>query len=810
MINLSEQEKFFQSDFLDDDLTVTIPRILKSYTKSDGVVELVVDSIITQKTLITVSALMQARSFEYTYKHIDSVIRIEFVKDDVIRIRQNLGTKIIEKLQPMLVNEPEINSSPTIIETDYKIQLVTNKMKIDIIKNPFKINIFDEKGEKIIEQYNDDMHSVVQDRRRGFKEDGSVTEDNLKEKYSFPSMECFPSGCVKNNINSKFAWNFTSYTHYNENFYGLGEQFGKINKSGQNIPIWTVNPVGVSSSKAYKPIPFFMSSKGYGIYSNSPRKSMFEMGRQYYKTWTCQVQDELLDIFLFVGDYTKILSEYTNITGKCIMPPKWSFGVWMSRNCYRSSDEMIEVATKLRKEELPCDVMHLDWAYCKGEFDFDFDKSRFPSPKKLCDDLDAKGFNISIWNLPYQKFSSPIYEEGVRKSAFAMDTCGNVADVEAKEAIIDFSSKNGQEFYKDKIRPLLEAGIKVIKTDFGENAQEQLVYKEYDGDDMHNLYPLLYNKTAFEVCREVRGDDFLLWGRSAFAGCQRYPIFWGGDSDSDYLGMYHTLRGGLSIGLSGFPLWSHDVGGYFCTPDVNVYIRWLQFGMFSPLVRFHGTSEREPWAYGQAAVDQYKKYSEYRYRLMEYIYDQSNKCISDSTPLMRALVLDYPHDKNVENIDTQYMFGRDILVAPVFSDSFETQVYLPNGNSWVCFHTNKIYDGGRWITVDTPIDIMPIFIKSGVIIPLVDSMQYVNEKLYKNLELISILQDGHSSTSLVTDKLDLECTISLTDTTLKVDIDIKQNLQTTVKVYVQDITSVNVNGMSINFSSCDNVTIFKI
>ncbi len=734
-IDLKEYKTFSKSDFTGEHLKLHIPRVIKKLQVINGRVEMALDTLVCYKEPIVISALMQGRAFRFGGSMAEMTLVLEFVSPSTLRVRLSNGSKVPEKHQLMLLEEPRPLQSFRCVEGEEAYSLITDKALVKLYKNPFRMEIADSNGKVLYRQYNDDMHNVTQDRRRGFKEGEDDNMTGNAANLSYPGFECFPFGYVEDEDTGRFCYCESVETRFDECFYGFGERFSPINKNGQEILNWVINPVGVSNNKAYKSVPFFMSNRGYGVYYNTPRKIRFSMGDYFYKAYSSQVEDDLLDMFIFVEQDTRnILEQYTELTGKSQIPPKWSFGVWMSRNCYMTQKEIEEVAQKLRNEELPCDVMHIDWAYCKDfNFDFEFDTERYPDIPGMCRKLLDKGIKVSVWQLPYIKEASTIYKEAAEKGYLARHEDGSIADLEAHEGVIDFSNPDAVSWYQEKLRNLLKQGIRVIKTDFGENAQDCYRYFSLDGRDMHNLYPLLYNKAAYEVCQEVHPGDSLVWGRSAYAGCQRYPVYWGGDSDSDYNGMYHSLRGGLSLGLSGFPFWSHDVGGYFCTPEPDVYIRWLQFGMLSPLVRFHGTSAREPWAYGEEAVHQYRKYAALRYSLMEYLYSEAHQCAEDGTPMLRALVLDFSDDPMTVNIDDEYMLGRNILVAPVFSSDPVRKVYLPAGTAWLDLHHHKWYGGGRTVEISTPIDITPVFLRGETATPFVEPMNYVDERPHEKM-----------------------------------------------------------------------------
>ncbi|MEL7607901.1 MAG: TIM-barrel domain-containing protein [Bacillota bacterium] len=674
----------------------------------------------------------------------NACLRLDFIEGDILRIRLERGEAVRELERAMLVGAPKGADGAKVQDSGEAIIASCGKLVVQIDKNPFHMKVGTMDGAVLYDQYTDDMHSVTSDIRR--MQSNEFVEDeafhNMPKRYA--AFEVYPFGYVIDNKTGEICYTEALRSNYREAFFGFGESFSSANKSGQRKLIWMINPLGTSSAKSYKNVPFFMSSAGYGLYLNSSRKSVFDMGSYFFKTHTVASFDTQLDLFFIPGpDYASILKGYCDLTGHCInVPPKWSFGVWMGRNCYRTRGEIEEICAELRQRELPCDVIHLDWDYTRVEthgFDFLFDEQRFPDPASMIRWMRERHYRLSLWQLPYLNKNTPIYDYCREKGYFARLPEGVDPDSE-NVGVLDFSNPETVAWYQAQLKNLLQMGASVIKTDFGENADAEYRYRSIDGADMHNLYPLLYNKAAYEVCEEVCGEEALIWGRSAFAGAQRYPMYWGGDSDSDYYGLYHSLRGGLSLGLTGFPFWSHDVGGYFGTPDPDVYIRWVQFGMLSSHVRFHGTTAREPWHYGDAAVDVYRRYAAIRYSLIEYLYAEAHHAVEACTPMMRHLALDFGGDPTVLNIDDQYMLGRNVLVAGVFDNNPVRRLYLPAGR-WLDWHTNEILEGSRWIDYPVPPEIMPIFLRFGTATPLVAPKNYVGEKPDEYIRW-KILPDG--------------------------------------------------------------------
>jgi alpha-D-xyloside xylohydrolase len=298
----------------------------------------------------------------------------------------------------------------------------------------------------------------------------------------------------------------------------------------------------------------------------------------------------------------------------------------------------------------------------------------------------------------------------------------------ADAGFIDYSNPEAVEWVKEKFRKLFELDVSVIKVDFGEGAPPDAIYHGVASESMHNLYPLLYNKAIFEITAEFWGEDqAMVWARSAWAGSQRYPVHWSGDGVARLEDLPCVLRSTMSFGLSGFPFYSHDIGGFTGLPSPELYARWGQLGLLSSHARAHGAPPREPWAYGEEAETIFRRYDELRYRLMPYIYSEAVECGQNSLPMVRALVIDYQDDPTTHTLEDEYLFGRNLLVAPILDETIRRSVYLPSG-AWVDYWSKELLEGGRWIQVDAPLDVVPLYVRAGAILPHGPLMQYVDEK----------------------------------------------------------------------------------
>ena len=534
-----------------------------------------------------------------------------------------------------------------------------------------------------------------------------------------------------------------------ECFAGTGERFRKMDLSGQTFQLKNQDGQGVNNRRCYKNIPFYLSSRMYGAFFHTSDYCKLSLADHSTRSVQFLNDHATLDVFLIGGNNPEeILCSYRMLTGFPSMPPLWSFGIWMSRMTYFSADEVNEICNRLRAEHYPCDVIHLDTGWFRTDWlcEWKFNPERFPDPKAFIQRLADNGYKVSLWQLPYiAQGSEQIGEAKANKYISAPHTTSegsSIANVSPSgdeggassnfsaldyAGTIDFTYDKATDWYKNQLlKPLLDMGVKCIKTDFGENIHMDHTYYGSTPERLNNIYALLYQKAAYDITKEVTGDG-IVWARAAWAGCQRYPLHWGGDSESSWAGLAGSLKGGLHFGLSGFAFWSHDVPGFHSTPDFmnspideNVYVRWTQFGVFSSHMRYHGTCKREPWHY-PAIAPIVKRWWRLRYKLLPYIIEQAETCTKTGWPMLRALLMHHPNDRQVWHIDDEYYFGSEFLVCPVINGENKRDIYLPAttpdgspSDEWVNFFTGERLEGGRWYYgVEVPLDQMPVFVRPG-------------------------------------------------------------------------------------------------
>jgi alpha-D-xyloside xylohydrolase len=539
--------------------------------------------------------------------------------------------------------------------------------------------------------------------------------------------------------------------------YGLGERFGAFVKNGQTIDIWNRDG-GTCTEQAYKNIPFFVTNRGWGVFVNHPEQVSFEVASEKVSKVGFSVQGEALEYVIIDGPTPKgVLERYTRLTGRPALPPLWSFGLWLTTSFTTDYDEgtVNSFIDGMRDRDLPLHVFHFDCYWMRGLnwCDFEWDPAVFPDPVGMLKRLKERGLKICLWINPYIAQQSPLFREGKEKGYLLKRADGSVWQWDlwqAGQGIVDFTNPEACAWYTGHLKRLAAMGVDCFKTDFGERIPTDVVW--HDGSDperMHNYYAFLYNKIVSEVLTETTGES-VLFARSASVGSQRFPVHWGGDCYSDYEAMAESLRGGLSLGLSGFGFWSHDIGGFENTAPADVYKRWCAFGLLSSHSRLHGSkSYRVPWHYDDEAVDVLRRFTKLKCRLMPYLYATAVEATQTGTPSMRAMVLEFPEDPGCEPLDRQYMLGSSLLVAPVFREDGRVSVYLPKGR-WTHLLSGETVEGPGWRAETHDVFSLPVYVRPNTLLawgatddrPDYDHADGVVLALYE-------LADGASATATV-------------------------------------------------------------
>ncbi len=650
--------------------------------------------------------------------------KIDFVTPRTVRIRM-LTTPVEPKVSTsiMLAKEPGKDESWKVTETENTIVYAGNYGTVQINKNPWRVVLKDKTG-RILSQ--------------------TVTlrdADSTQVKYT-------PFSFIKRGSDNARRINPVFTLTADEMIFGCGESATGLNKVGQKVNLFVTDPQGPETDQMYKPIPFFMSNRGYGMFMHTSAPVTCDFGATYIGLNKMFMGDENLDLFVFFGEPKDILDEYTDLVGKPGMPPLWSFGTWMSRITYFSEKEGYDVAANIRKNKYPCDVIHFDtgWFDVDWQCDYKFSENRFQNPQQMLKDLKSQGFHVCLWQLPYFTPKNRYFPELIKKDMYVKNGNG---ELPYEDVVLDFSNPETVKWYQDKLAGLLNIGVSAIKVDFGEAAPLNGIYASgKSGWYEHNLYPVRYDMAVSEITKKLHNEN-IMWARAAWAGSQRYPLHWGGDAATTNTGMLGTLRAGLSFGLSGFSFWSHDMGGFVKSTPEDLYCRWLPFGFLTSHTRAHGAPPTEPWLYDSKRVqDVFRKSAEMKYRLMPYVYAQTKECTEKGLPMLRALFVEFPDDPGAWKVDDEYLFGSQILVAPLLESGITGRtVYLPEGK-WIDYQTEKVYEGG-WHRIEAGSLPIIMLVRDGSVLPHLKLAQSTSEMDWSKMSLKVYSADKKQAEGLI-------------------------------------------------------------
>lgn len=546
----------------------------------------------------------------------------------------------------------------------------------------------------------------------------------------------------------------------NEHFFGLGEKAGPLDRRGRMYKMWNSDKpcYGVDEDPLYKSIPFFMSSLNYGIFFDNTYKTEFDFGNTLKDSFSFSAPDgEMIFYFIYGEDYKEIISRYAQLTGQPIMPPKWALGFSQCRGMLTNEKLTREIAAGYRQRQIPCDIIYQDIGWVEGLQNFEWKKRRYNNPQKMLSDLAQAGFKVIV-------SQDPVISQSTTKQWKEADALGYfVTDTRTGEAydmpwpwggncgIVDFTNPAVGDWWGAYQQKPLDDGVKGFWTDMGEPAwsneesTDRLFMKHHIGghDEIHNVYGLTWDKVVTEQFEKRNPNQRIFQlTRAGYAGMQRYTFGWSGDAGdgNNVLEGWSQLENqiplGLSAGMGLIPFWSCDISGYCGNIEdylafAELYVRWLQFGVFNPISRahHHANNAVEPWLFGQEAERICKKAIEFKYQLFPYIYTYARQAHDTGMPIMRAMFLEYPDDPQACKAEHQFMFGEELLVAPVTQKGAKTKrLYLPQGQ-WIDFKDGKtLIEGQQWIEYPVSLEDIPIFVKSGAIIPMMPVMQYIHEK----------------------------------------------------------------------------------
>lgn len=594
-------------------------------------------------------------------------------------------------------------------------------------------------GDIQLEFSDNPLHFVL--RRHGQPVLRSITDGHFTRPHRLPPFARTDRGWIVSlNLDS------------GEPVYGLGEKFGPLNHRGQLITSWVQDALGVNAEISYKNCPFAWSPAGWGLFVHTPGRVTHGVGygQWSHRSYVVEVEDDALDLFLLWGDKpAEILERYTWLTGRAPRPPRWSYGVWLSRAYYRDAEEALAAARAARKKGYPCDVLTLDgraWLDTETRFSFEWDPKRYPKPAEFTKELKDLDLRLCVWEYPLVSVHSPLFGELADKGWLLKQEDGQpyvydwdpgpfgaVLTPLPPSGLVDFTNPEAYTWYGEAHQKLFDDGIDVIKTDFAEQVPDDARAANGDGGSrLHNVYPLLYNRCVYEASRQRFGDDALVWGRAGWTGSQRYPIQWGGDPQGDWEGLAASIRGGLSWGMSGAPFYSHDIGGFYGgDPDPELFLRWMQAGVLMSHCRFHGIGNRDPWAFGPEAEEIVRQWLDLRYRLIPYLEGCAEEAHRTGMPVMRAMPLAFPEDRASWSFEEQYMLGDVLLVMPVLRPGGLCRGYLPKGE-WFDFWSGDAIPGGQVFERVVPLDQLPVFARSGTALPLGPAVRHTGEITCEN------------------------------------------------------------------------------
>ncbi|MHB8276503.1 MAG: TIM-barrel domain-containing protein [Candidatus Humimicrobiaceae bacterium] len=742
----------------------------------------------------------------------DIFLSFRFIASDIINISYYKGKLIKNDLVEIFESELTNNTDLNLMENEYRYIISSSILSIKIYKNPFYFEI-KHSDDTILKQSIEDKDNVGNRLSNLFKFTKEV-EKIISIKDSF-------------------------YINSTEKFYGFGEKFSPLNKRGYNLVAWNEDAYGDNSEKSYKNIPFFLNSQGYGILINTTSKIKYDLATISYNSYSIEVEDSIFDFyFIFGPDFKKIISKYSVLTGKLeYVPPKWSFGLMLSKYGYKTRAEIENVANTLREKDIPMDVIwHGDpfWLRDGHYVDFVIDEKKYPNPKEMIEVLNKKGFKVGSWIQPTVSIKTEMFKEGKQKRYFLKDKNGDIylwnnplpkepdveyvdfsklgldianTEMQPQAGIVDLSNPLAVSWFLNGIKKIIELGVSTMIVDFGEIVPEDSYFSNgKTGKEMHNYFAYLWSSSVYNYLRQAGIEKPVMDTRAGWLGCHKFPVCFPGDPTTTYEGMRNVLRGGLSAALSGYIFWGDCLGGLAPVPPTpDLFIRWVQYGMFTSHPKLLASFPNEPWQFGKEAEKIFKKYAKLRYKLIPYIYSIAHECVKKSVPFIRPLVLEYQDDPVAQEIDDEFLFGTNFLVAPIFNKGTSRNVYLPNG-IWIDYWNKKIFEGKKYYKYKAGLDVLPLFVKSGAIIPMQEDVLFIESKLLDKLIIDLYPTTFLSNFRYIDDfeEVNINCLVVKDKITINID-KINKDFEIVINNYKDE--KVEVNGRPIKK---DSIKIDKI
>jgi len=703
----------------------------------------------------------------------NSQVQLTVLAPDLVRIRASFAKPLPPKDHSWAIEKHDWTTPRwSLAETTEAVVITTDEIEVVVKRSPLLVEFRDAKTRKVI---NADQQPMAYD----------------------------PKGLLKGMMFDPGAGSFVAVSKrfgFDEHFYGLGEKAARLDKRRSFFVNWNSDTPGYSEGKdpIYQTIPFYLGlEKGaaYGIFFDNSYRSYFDFARSsQQRVWFGAEGGELNYYFFYGPSIKKILGRYSDLTGHMPLPPLWALGNQQSRWSYYPDTMVEEVAQEYRRRDLPLDVIHLDIDYMQAYRVFTWNTTRFPNPKALSEILGKQGIRLitivdpGVKHQPVAKSAavvtstSPeldpqdqryyVFDQGVQKNYFQKRKSGElfVPRVWPGDSVfVDYTLEGARTWWGDLHRAYLDNGVAGIWTDMNEPAdfvdqtgKNQLDVVSYDeGENSthaknRNVFALLMARATYEGLKRLQPDrrPYVIT-RAAYAGIQRYSTMWTGDTNSTWESLALNIPMFTSLGLSGQPFVGSDVGGFMGRGNGELLTRSYQVSFLAPFCRNHkniDSYDQEPWRFGKYYEDIIRKYLKLRYQLLPFLYTTLEEAHRTGVPLFRPLVLNYQDDLNTQNLDDQFMVGNDLLVAPVMKpDVTRRLVYLPAG-TWYDYWTNRKYEGGTTISVDAPLDIVPMFVRGGAIIPMGPEMNYTGEKRFDPITFNIYPDDkGAASTTLYED-----------------------------------------------------------
>ena len=628
-----------------------------------------------------------------------------------------------------------------VVRESHCITITTEKLTVKVF-DEFKVDIYDNFGNMICEDYRAERDPFIRRYGNGTL-DLLALEGHDVKKYPVPKIV----------ISKKMEKDMF--------FYGLGEKTGHLNKRGYHYKMWNTDnpsPHVESFETLYKSIPFFIALKNkqsFGIFFDNTFETHFDMGKENENYYYFSALDGNIDYYFIYGPSVKeVVGGYSKLTGSTPLPQLWTLGYQQCRFSYTPEERLMEIADNFRKKDIPCDVLYLDIDYMDGFRVFTFDKNKFPDPRNTLSNLKDNGYKLVTIIDPAVKKDKgySIYEKGLKNNYYTTDKDGipYVNDVWAGDSVFpDFSDKDTRKWWAENQKILFDYGVSGVWNDMNEPASfngplpDDVCFKNdgrpTDSREMHNVYGHLMSKATYEGIKKYTNKRPFVITRACYAGTQKYSTVWTGDNQSLWEHLRMSLPMLMNLGLSGISFCGTDVGGFGFDCTAELLSRWVQVGAFTPLFRNHSASftrDQEPWAFDKQTEEINRKYIKLRYKLIPYLYDVLWDAENSGLPVIRPLLLSYQEDEETYEINDEFLCGENILVAPIVEQGKTVRtVYLPKGDTWIDFFTKESFEGGQYIMKKAPLDVCPIYIKAGAIIPNFPVQNYIGEKDIKELTL---------------------------------------------------------------------------